>query len=473
MTGKKKRLGITASAVTVVVLLSILTGTFYLPGSNRISPHTDQAFNVFHIDKIHLPYIDLGPATPKGKDYTVQFSCQNSNAPVRCYSPYQIHHAYNMQPLLDNNINGQRSTIVIIDAFQSPTILRDLKLFDKLFHLSNPNLTIIAPDGLTPFDPNNPNQVGWAGEITLDLEWAHAIAPAADIVLVLARSDADAALLSATKYAVDNNLGDVISQSFGEGEACADPKILAAEHRVFQAATEKGITLFAASGDQGAAQPTCNGSSYFLSASTPASDPLVTAVGGTYLNADVRKGTYIGEATWNDQYGVSGGGFSTIYHRPSYQKGIAAINPAGRGVPDVTYNGDVNGGVLTVWSSYGPKATPNIFIFGGTSAGSPQWAGIIALADQVKGGRLGFINGALYALGQSNNASSYFHDITVGTNTFISTDANGNPVAVHGYDTSISWDAVTGWGTPDVANLILDPIANVNSAARSHPASGL
>lgn len=473
MTGKKKCIGITASAVTVVVLLSILTGTFYLPSSNKISPHAAQAFNVFHIDKIHLPYIDLGSATPQGTDYTVQFSCQNSSAPVRCYSPYQIHHAYNIQPLLDNNIKGQRSTIVIIDAFQSPTILRDLQLFDKIFHLSDPKLTIIAPDGLTPFDPNNPNQVGWAGEITLDVEWSHAIAPAADIVLVLAKSDADAAILSATKYAVDNNLGDVISQSFGESEACADPKFLAAEHRVFQAATQEDITLFAASGDQGAAQPTCNSSSYFLSASTPASDPLVTAVGGTYLNANVRKGTYIGEATWHDQYGVSGGGFSTIYHRPTYQKGIAEIKPASRGVPDVTYNGDVNGGVLTVWSSYRPDAPPNIFIFGGTSAGSPQWAGIIALADQVKGGRLGFINGALYALGQSDNASSYFHDITVGTNTFISAAANGNPIVVQGYDTSIGWDAVTGWGTPDVANLILEPNANVNSAAKSYPASGL
>ena len=118
--------------------------------------------------------------------------------------------------------------------------------------------TQVAPDGLTPFVPGDPNMTGWAEEISLDVLWSHAIAPGANIVLVLAKSDADADLLSATKYAVDNNLGDVISQSFGENESCVDPTLLAQEHQVFADATMKYITIFASSGDEGAALPTCD-----------------------------------------------------------------------------------------------------------------------------------------------------------------------------------------------------------------------
>src|SRR5262249_48558595 len=159
-------------------------------------------------------------------------------------------------PVLDQGIDGSGHTIVIVDAFQSPTIVHDLTLFDAVFGLPNPSFHITAPDGLTPFNPASANQAGWAGEITLDVEWAHAVAPGASIELVLAKSNDDADILSATKFAVDHNLGDVISQSFGEGESCVDPNLLAAQHKVFQDANAKRITLIASAGDQGAAQPT-------------------------------------------------------------------------------------------------------------------------------------------------------------------------------------------------------------------------
>ena len=182
---------------------------------------------------------------------------------------------------------------------------------------TNPSLgtfTQIAPDGLTPFDPGNGDMAGWAEEISLDVLWAHAIAPGANIMLVLAKSDADADILSATKYAVDHNLGDVISQSFGENESCVDPSILAQQHQVFAEATGKYITIFASSGDSGAAQPTCDGSSLVKAVSSPAVDPLVTAVGGTELHAagycltvlgcdpnmNPAPGTYEGEIAWNE-----------------------------------------------------------------------------------------------------------------------------------------------------------------------------
>src|SRR5262249_51229756 len=150
---------------------------------------------------------------------------------------------------------------VIVDAFQSPTISSDLHYYDQHFGLPDPTLQIVAPDGLTSFNGGDENQAGWSVEITLDVEWAHAIAPGAKIVLVLAKTNSDSDILSATKYAVDHNLGDVISMSFGEAETCMGSTLLAQQHTVFENATNKGITLFASSGDDGAAQPTCDGSS--------------------------------------------------------------------------------------------------------------------------------------------------------------------------------------------------------------------
>src|SRR5262249_36316552 len=157
----------------------------------------------------------------------------------------------------------------------------DLHTFDTTFGLPDPVFQQVAPDGLTPFDPNDGNQVGWASEIALDVQYSHAMAPDAKIVLVLAKTNADTDLLSATKYAVDHNLGDVISQSFGGNENCEDRKLVNKEHQIFMNATRKGITLVSSTGDQGAAQPTCDGNSWTQVTQTPAADPLVLTVGGT------------------------------------------------------------------------------------------------------------------------------------------------------------------------------------------------
>lgn len=381
------------------------------------------------------------------------FTCQSPTASVVCYSPRAIRTAYDIQSVLNSGVTGAGRTIVIIDAFGYPTLRQDLHVFDQTFGLPDPHLRMIAPDGTVPFDPKNANQVGWSGEIALDVEWAHAVAPGAQIDLVIARTNNDADILSATKYAVDNNLGAVISQSFGEAETCEVPSIFRATHNVFNRAAGRGITLLASSGDQGSAQPTCDGSSYFLSASTPASDPLVTAVGGTHLNADPVNGTYHGEHVWNNRFGASGGGFSTAFDKPSYQYGLRAIGRH-RGVPDVSYNGDVNGGVLTAWSQGVPGNVGQIYIFGGTSAGSPQWAGIVALASQQANRRLGQINPGIYQLGHSSSYRWAFHDVTSGDNTFVGTDSSGHQVVVTGYYAGRGWDASTGWGSPDVAHLI-------------------
>jgi subtilase family serine protease len=349
---------------------------------------------------------------------------------------------------------------VIIDAFQNPYIKSDLSIFDSTFGLPDPQFSVIHPQGLTKFDINDSNQDSWAFEIQLDVEYAHAMAPGANIVLALAKSNNDSDLLATTQYVISHHIGDVISQSFGEAEQCMDPTLLAQQHTLFAQAVSQGYTLFASSGDSGASQFSCDGTSAIEAASTPASDPNVTGVGGTTLSAKDPAGDYVSETAWTEIFGCnppavdpsddncSGGGFSGIYSRPSYQGG----SNAGRGVPDVAYNAGVNGGVLThcgvcnVVTGAGSATDPTIFwIFGGTSAGSPQWAGLTADADQMAGTDLGNINPTLYGLATSQPTA--FHDIVKGNNDVAE-------IGGAGFNAGTGWDPVTGLGTPNAAVLL-------------------
>jgi subtilase family serine protease len=250
-------------------------------------------------------------------------------------------------------------------------------------------------------------------------------------------------------------LGDVISQSFGENESCMDPTLLAQQHQVFVNATQKGITLLASSGDFGSGQPTCDGSALVQAVSSPAVDPLVTAVGGTELHAagycltslgcnpaaNPAPGTYEGEIVWNESglgFGATGGGFSVVFDEPSYQKGTIHGGKQ-RGVPDVSYNAAVFHGVLTYLNI--PGVAPGFYLFGGTSAGSPQWAALTVIADQKAGHSLGYLNTALYHIGQaqSHYAVSFF-DVTSGNNQI-------DP-SIPGFGAGPGWDATTGLGSP-------------------------
>jgi subtilase family serine protease len=445
------RWGIALLSSTVIAAGLVTAGT---PASAATGPVT-------HRIQVH-PQI-----SPAVKGSAVHFGCQDrpisGAAGPKCYQPAQIQAAYGLTPLLQTGKTGAGRTIVIVDAFQSPYVQSDLSIFNSTFGLPTASFSQIAPFGLTPFDANDANMDGWAEEITLDVLWAHAMAPRAKILLALARSNDDADILNTTKYVVDHNLGDVISQSFGEAETCMDPSLLALQHQVFADATSKGITLFASSGDSGAAQFNCAGTGAILAASTPASDPLVTGVGGTTLNADGTTGAYIGEMAWTEQlFGCnapavkkqdidcSGGGFSTLYSRPAFQSSIGSSG--GRGVPDVAYDAGINGGVLThcgicnLLSGLDPRDPTIFFLFGGTSAGSPQWAGITAVGDQIAGRRLGVLNAALYTVGGSANYASALHDETVGNN-FVQ--------EIHtGYNTAPNWDPVTGLGSPNAAALL-------------------
>jgi subtilase family serine protease len=412
------------------------------------------------------------PAATAGQSYGL-FRCQVGLTPGEvCYDPYQIRTAYNIQSLINAGFDGYGKTIVIIDAFQSPNIVSQLNTYIGFYGLpgmnglgapNDPSLgtfTQIAPFGLTKFDPTNLDMIGWAEEISLDVLWAHAIAPRANITLVLSASDHDADIENARAYVVNNQLGDVISQSFGENESCEDPNLVAAQHQDFANATRNNVTVFASTGDSGAGQLTCDGSALVLAASTPATDPLVTAVGATQLEAagycltvlgcnpadNPPAGTYEGEVVWNESatgFGASGGGFSVLYGGPSYQQGTLHGGKQ-RGVPDVSYTGAVLHGVLTYLDIPGIPA--GFYLFGGTSVGSPQWSAILAIADEKAGRDLGFINKALYHIGQAppHYAASFF-DVTSGNNSF---------GGVSGYSAGPGWDPATGLGSPDVPGLI-------------------
>ncbi len=439
----------------VVSTAAMLLATFVpLAGAGETTRHHAHMKPLLVYDPRPVPAVAPGATT---------FACQTTTPPG-CYVPSEIRQAYNIQPLLDEGFTGAGKTIVIIDAFQSPTIASDLNGFNQMFGVSGmnglggstdnrlPTFSIVAPDGLTPFDPTNKDEVSWAGEITLDVEWAHAIAPGANIVLVLSKTDADSDILSAQKYAIDHRLGDVISQSFGELETCVDPTIAKQTHDVFIEATLKNITLFASSADSGAALPSCDDDTvYVKGVSSPAVDPLVVGVGGTILDAPA--GTYEGEVVWNEPKfsAATGGGYSTLYNEPFYQ--LPVVRGGKRGVPDVAYNAAIDGGVLVVWSSSGQGANL-VFCFGGTSAGSPQWAALLSIVDQEANYDVGFINQGLYRIGLTRNEyKTSFHDITSG---------NNSDYGITGYNAGPGWDPTTGWGSPDGEYLVRNLLKSVS-----------
>ena len=258
-------------------------------------------------------------------------------------------------------------------------------------------------------------------------------------------------LLSGTKYAIDHNLGSVISQSFGLGESCAGSAYLQQEQSVFSNARAKHITLLASSGDSGAAVLICPSFNEGKGVNLPAADPLVTSVGGTSLDATVGSGKYIAETTWNEDAngaGATGGGISTTFPVPDYQSGISGLT--GRGVPDVAFDADPLTGVPVVFSQQGATL---IVPVGGTSVGSPAWAAIVALANQQAGRRLGFLNDTVYSIIASGSYTDGFNDITTGNNTVTGFGPNG-PITITGYNAGTGWDAVTGAGTPKVNSLV-------------------
>jgi subtilase family serine protease len=331
-------------------------------------------------------------------------------------SPTQIRRAYGFDVVLNQ---GAGQTIGIVDAYDDPNIESDLAVFNSKFGLaacttSNGCFQKIYASGNSPR-----TNAGWALEIALDVEWAHAIAPQARILLVEAATNSFPDLLKAVDVAVLRG-ASVVSMSWGGGE-------FSSETSYDSHFTASGVTFTASSGDSG------NGAEY------PASSPFVVAVGGTRLNVD-SAGNYFGETAWSG----SGGGQSVYEVEPSYQATHLIPNdPNGkRGTPDVAYDADPNTG-FSVYDSVRNQGQMGWFEVGGTSAGSPQWAALFAIVNSTRAGfgksPLSTTNVSVYPI-----ASSNYQDITNGT--------NGNCGAL--CTASPGYDYVTGLGSPRVSNLV-------------------
>jgi subtilase family serine protease len=391
---------------------------------------------------------------------------------VACYQPSQIQQAYQLPAVYASGVTGRGTTIVIVDSFGSPTIRNDLGVFDQTFGLpAPPKFTIIQPAGqVPPYDPNNSDMVGWAGETTLDVEYAHTVAPGASILLVETPvSETEGVhgfpqIVTAEEYVIRHHLGDVISQSFSATEqtfpSLASVQALRGGYLLAQ---RDHVTVLAASGDSGAADVKLDETTYYLHQVTswPDSDPLVTGVGGTQLHFGAG-GQPAAPTVWNDTYNeaanefadgnagpnplAGGGGLSVLFGRPGYQNGVRGVVGSRRGVPDISMSAACNGSVDTYGTYRGAPAgwSPAC----GTSESTPLFAGIVALADQVAGHPLGLINPALYRL--AAEGAPGIVDVTSGNNT-VSVKQGGSEHTVRGFTATRGYDLASGVGTVNAA----------------------
>ena len=348
----------------------------------------------------------------------VQPNVQGTLAPltsgpgVSVYTPAQIRAAYGFTGLSET---GAGQTIAIVDAYGDSTLSADLHAFDQQFGLADPKLSVENETGGTKLPGNNS---GWDMEISLDVEWAHAIAPGANILLVEASSSSLNDLLSAVNTARNTAGVSVVSMSWGTSDFSGE----ATYNSYFT--TPPGhtpVTFVASSGDSGAG------------ASWPAIADNVLAVGGTTLKLTA-SGGYSSESAWSG----SGGGYSTNETESSYLTGMQSTGK--QSDPDVAYDADPNTGFYV-------RSGGNWYDVGGTSAGAPQWSALIALANQ---GRAAAGKAALTNADQTlmSLSSSDFHDITTGSNG--------------AYKATTGYDVVTGRGTP-IANLVVNGLIAANN----------
>ena len=472
----------------ITIVLTIATIMLVAPIGNAGTVAVPTDFN-YTVNPIA---VQLGPISPNSQMPNGLPLCRSASlGNIVCYSPRFVRKAYSVPSTLD----GSGQTIAIVDAFGSPTIRADLALFDSVFGLpAPPSFTIFCGNSPTPLDESTCPQVNinvnpkhgvfsWTIETSLDVEWAHAIAPGANIVLVVASTSSGNAINNAEAAAIAAYPGAVFSQSFGIPEIFltgnGNPGQVKQAQQNYANGVAVGDTFFASAGDTGATFGFQTQMSNFPSSDLhnvgvagtqglpynatgtlmpcPTSAPFSCTSGlsayhgpcvlGRTVAPNCVADGYGGEQVWNEPSFcvATGGAQSLLFGVPSYQAGLGLSS---RG-PDVTYNAAIDGGVLTVYSGLG---FPALFIVGGTSAGSPQWAGIAALANQARAsldkGPIGDLNPVLYNIYHSTRYSSDFHDITVGNDQLV-----GTPV---GYAATTGYDVASGIGSPVVSQLVVD-----------------
>jgi subtilase family serine protease len=414
-----------------------------------------------------------GTSRPSSSASPSPRSTAECSSVATCYTPQQLEVAYGVQPLLRRGVDGRGETVVLPELAEThlnPPLVTDLRqdfaAYDRLFHLPAPRLKVVS----TFPGPAHP----WLafGEEVLDAEVVHAIAPRAALTVVLVKgtsldSAGQAVAASVAALRLGASEGGIISLSpAGQigGEHCVNHAQLTQLNAALQADAGHHVTVVAATGDTGAAGEPCalidalGGS---MSGFTPrkevvlvASDPLVLSAGGTTLDASHATGAWLGETAWGlpdgspgSAFQASGGGFSRLFGRPSYQNGVPGIGSM-RGVPDVAADGDPVTGIAVITGN--PGGGYAISGHAGTSASAPLWAGIIALADQYARRHLGFVNPAIYRIARSSQYHRAFHDVTAGS----SNTAEFPHGTITGYRAVPGWDPVTGWGSPDAQVLV-------------------
>ena len=437
-----------------------------------------------------------------GAGHTASFSGNSYNASCG-YGAANMRGAYGLGPLYAQGLDGSGQTIAIIDEWGSDTIAYDADVFsyyEGLPRITSDNFQVVKAAGLW-HNTGNPHWADWSSEVTLDVEWAHAIAPGAKIALVVAP---DQSLFEALNMAVARGLGNTISNSWSNFEGFMSRASVLQMERILKHAAAKGIDVNFSSGDYGNNTPITGG---FITVAYPASSPNATGVGGTSLalNPDgsvkFETGwgtniTMLWNTTWNStapapsplQYGNqtlpwnegfifgAGGGSSYYFAKPAWQ---ANVPGATRQEPDISMDADPYTGVEIIQTIGG---TTFVGTIGGTSLACPMFSGLMAIASQAAGRPIGQVAPLLYGM---SSGIRDVHAVTSSLNVTGNVDGtsytadqlagpidNGAPyysalyhgastrwyTLTFGTDTTLAtgdgWDNVTGLGVPDGVNFI-------------------
>ena len=449
------------------------------------------AHECFRAPETHTFTDSSATATYSGNRYGSDITSGVPNLPPCGYQPSEVQAVYNMQPLYAQGLDGTGETIVIVDAYGSPTIEGDASFFSDFYGLPPLDLTIVKAPGLQ----NNPHTGGWADETTLDVEWSHAMAPGAKIALVVATDRAS--LDEAINLAVTHHLGNTISNSWSTIEGFGNPAQLGRVERILQMAAAQGIDVNFSSGDDGDETVRVG----VVSVDYPASSTYATGIGGTSLAMDANDNLLFETGWGNNQTRIAkrvsegggpedppvklgfvfgaGGGSSLTFAKPAFQ---SSLSGSARQVPDISMLADPFTGVEIIITD--PVIGLSVGVIGGTSLACPMFSGVMAIAAQKAGHGLGQAAPLVYGLAgvrdilppnPANNVSGSITDSS-GTTLYTSDDlvdpetvvpyftALYNGTSTRWYtlsfntDTSLftgaGWDNITGVGVPDGVNFV-------------------